>query len=116
MNEKDAKKNVDSEKDRKERVQLGLESSSAPQGVMNANTSLSNRLLSEKDRAMISWKRFNPDAAPSGLAFVGGYLGRDKLPSLGVPEVAFLGQFAQSTGTGRSTRRLGKSGKDSRRH
>ena len=92
MNEKDAKKNVDSEKNRKERVQLGLESSSAPQGVMKANASLSNRLLSETDRAMISWKRFSPDTELSCLAFVRGYLGREKKNlSLGMLEIAFLG-------------------------
>ena len=53
--------------------------------------SAANRLMSEADRIMLSWKRFNPQSA-SDLKFIGGFLDKRAPPSLGVPEVAFLGR------------------------
>jgi GTP-binding protein len=96
MGEKDMKNNVEAEKLRREKINLGLESSSAGNAAkdqkMKADVSGSNRLMSEKDRAMLKWKRFNPQTAPSELALVGAYLNKQLPPSLGVPEVAFLGR------------------------
>jgi len=95
MGEGDSKKNVEAEKVRRERIRLGLDSPS--DGNINklakkADVSGSNRLVSTADRTMLSWKRFNPVSAPSDLTMVGAYLGRKIPPSLGVPEVAFLGR------------------------
>ena len=53
--------------------------------------SAANRLMPEADRIMLSWKRFNPQSA-SDLKFIGGFLDKRAPPSLGVPEVAFLGR------------------------
>lgn len=58
---------------------------------IRADVSAANRLMSESDRIMLSWKRFNPQSALS-LKFIGGFLDKRAPPSLGVPEVAFLGR------------------------
>ena len=96
MGEKDMKKNVEAEKLRRERINLGLESPSAGDAMqgqkMKADVSGLNRLISAKDRVMLNWKRFNSQTAPSELRMVGSYLDRQMPPSLGVPEVAFLGR------------------------
>jgi GTP-binding protein len=97
MGEKDMKKNVEAEKLRRERINLGLESPSAgiamaKEQKIKADVSGSNRLISEKDRVMLKWKRFNSQTAPSELRMVGGYLNKQLPPSLGVPEIAFLGR------------------------
>jgi len=95
MGEKDMKKNVESEKVRRERIKMGVDSPSAGnanRGSQKADVSGSNRLMSTADRSMLSWKRFNPLSAPSDLVMVGAYLARNLPPSLGVPEVAFLGR------------------------
>ena len=95
MGEKDMKKNVEAEKLRRERINLGLDLSSASNSMeqrMKADVSGSNRLISAKDRAMLKWKRFNSQTAPSELRMVGSYLNKQLPPSLGVPEVALLGR------------------------
>ena len=95
MGDKDMKKNVHTENARRDRIKSGIDSTST--GNFNkeqqkADVSGSNQLLSTTDRAMLSWKRFNPQSAPSDLTMVGAYLARQLPPSLGVPEVAFLGR------------------------
>lgn len=97
MGEKDRKKNVEAERIRRERIHLGIDSPSmgnigTGDGKMKADVSGSNRLISAKDRAMLGWKRFNPLAAPSELELFGSYLSKQFPPSIGVPEVAFLGR------------------------
>jgi len=97
MGEKDMKKNVESEKIRRERIRLGIDLPSTADNNDNkmekkADISGSNRLMSTADRTMLSWKRFNPLSAPSDLQMVGAYLDKKLPPSLGVPEVAFLGR------------------------
>ena len=97
MGEKDMKKNIQSEKVRRERIRLGIDSpSDADKNRSNksqkADISGANRLMSTADRAMLGWKRFNPLSAPSDLTLVGAYLGRQLPPSLGVPEIALLGR------------------------
>lgn len=97
MGENDMKNNVNSEKKRRERIRLGLDSPSAANGnnlseKLKADVSGASRLLSATDRTMLNWKRFKHDAAPSDLVMVGAYLGKGLPPSLGVPEVAFLGR------------------------
>lgn len=98
MGEQDMKKNVESEKERRERINLGLVSPSDGSGSndkqkLKADVTGSNRLLSPMDRSMLSWKRFNPAiVGSSDLTMIGAYLNRNLPPSLGVPEVAFLGR------------------------
>lgn len=97
LGEKDMKKNVETEKVRRKRIKLGLDSPS--DGIkektaekLKADISGANKLISSKDRAMLNWKRFNPITSPSDLKLVGAYLDKQLPPSLGVPEVAFLGR------------------------
>lgn len=97
MTEKDMKENVEAEKLRRERIKLGLDSPSAGSNVIRdqkikADVSGSNRLISANDRILLNWKRFNAQTAPSELRMVGGYLDKQLPPSLGVPEIAFLGR------------------------
>lgn len=95
MGGNDMKNNVNAEKVRRERIKMGLDDPSvgdANKDLQKADVSVSNKLMSTADRAMLSWKRFNPISAPSDLTMVGAYLGRQLPPSLGVPEVAFLGR------------------------
>ena len=96
MGQTDMNKNVEAEKIRRERIRLGIDAPSTgtanKESQKKADISGSNRLLSTSDRAMLSWKRFNPQSVPSDLVMVGAYLGKKLPPSLGVPEVAFLGR------------------------
>jgi len=95
MGDSDMKKNVEGEKVRRERIRMGIDSPSAGNAdkeTHKADVSGANRLMSTADRAMLNWKRFNPISAPSDLTMVGAYLGKKLPPSLGVPEVAFLGR------------------------
>jgi len=97
MGGNDMKKNVVSEKIRRERIRTGIDSPSAANNAnaetqKKADVSGANRLMSTADRAMLGWKRFNPTTAPSDLTMVGAYLAKKLPPSLGVPEVAFLGR------------------------
>jgi len=98
MGERDMKKHVENEKLRRERISLGLVSPSEGSGredkqMLKADVTGSNRLLKPSDRSMLSWKRFNPAiVGSSDLTMVGAYLDRNLPPSLGVPEVAFLGR------------------------
>lgn len=94
MGRKDAKKNIEAEKDRRERIRMGVDAPSAANfdtDSQKADVSGANSLISGVDRAMFGWKRFNPSTA-SDLTMVGAYLGKQLPPSLGVPEVAFLGR------------------------
>mmetsp|Transcript_34970 Transcript_34970/g.70736 ORF Transcript_34970/g.70736 Transcript_34970/m.70736 type:complete len:703 (-) Transcript_34970:185-2293(-) len=107
MSSKDSKKHVQSELERREKIKMGAvsssdgvivgdgESSSSSNGSSSsskrADVSRSNALLSESDRSLLSWKRFNPDQS-GGMAYIGSYLGKNVPPQLGVPEVAFLGR------------------------
>jgi GTP-binding protein len=98
MGERDMKKNVAAEKVRRARIHMGLDSPSLGSGSnakrrLKADVTGSNRLLSPADRSMLSWKRFNPAIVGfSDLTLVGAYLDKRLPPSLGVPEVAFLGR------------------------
>ena len=95
MGKRDAKQNVEAEIARRQRIRAGADPPSAAhfdfEESRKADVSGANRLVSATDRAMLGWKRFNP-SVPSTLALVGAYLDRALPPSLGVPEVAFLGR------------------------
>jgi len=93
MSTKDSKKHVESELARRERIKMGLESptDSKVDKTSRADVSRSNTLLSESDRSLLSWRRFNPEQT-GGMKYIGSYLGNQLPPPLGVPEVAFLGR------------------------
>lgn len=93
----DMVKNVEAEIIRRDRIKQGIDSPSASniivdKEIFRADVSGANRLISTADRIMLKWKRFNPSSAPSDLTLVGAYLEKRLPPSLGVPEVAFLGR------------------------
>ncbi|KAL3806086.1 hypothetical protein ACHAXA_006992 [Cyclostephanos tholiformis] len=95
LGKKDMIENVEAEIIRRERIRMGIDSPSAGntnREIRKADVSGANRIMSTADRSMLSWKRFNPLSAPSDLTMVGAYLENRLPPSLGVPEVAFLGR------------------------
>jgi hypothetical protein len=95
LGKKDMIENVEAEIIRRERIRMGIDSPSAGNAnkeIRKADVSGTNCLLSTTDRSMIGWKRFNPLSAPTELSMVGAYLDSRLPPSLGVPEVAFLGR------------------------
>jgi GTP-binding protein len=93
MSEKDTKKNIEAEKNRRAAVREGTIASSAEVTGKIADASSSSHLLSLSDRKLLGWKRFSPrEGRSQGLEFSGAYLGTEGMESLGVPEVAFLGR------------------------
>lgn len=93
MSKKDVQKNIEGEKKRRLAIQTGQASSSMMMEDDEKTTlNTKSRLLSASDRSLFRWKRFRPDTAIGGMSFIGAYLDRQLPPSLGVPEVAFLGR------------------------
>jgi hypothetical protein len=95
LGKQDMMKNVEAEIIRRERIRMGIDSTSAGNAnkeTQKADVSGANRLMTKADRSMLSWKRFNPLNAPSDLTMVGAYVENRLPPSLGVPEIAFLGR------------------------
>jgi GTP-binding protein len=90
LSPKQAKKNVEREKIRREKVRQGI--SDADQQLQETPKVLSKTFLSEAEQRFLNWKRFNPTTAPAGQRFVGAYLGKKMPEPLGVPEIAFLGR------------------------
>jgi hypothetical protein len=88
LSQKDAKKNVEKEKLRRERIKLGLEEEEPVQ----EDVTVSHAFLDPVDRSFLGWKRFNPSSTSSGMKMVASVLGKKLPPRLGVPEVAFLGR------------------------
>jgi GTP-binding protein len=117
LGKKDMITHVENEIARRERIRIGIDSPSA--GNINnerqkADVSGSSQLMSTADRSMLGWKRFNPVTTPSGLIMIGAYLDKRLPPSLGVPEIAFLGR----SNVGKSSllnRLVSKAGGDSAR-
>ena len=89
LSSKDAKINIEKEKIRRQRARQGDHSVNDQDGEQ---LTLSTAFLSEMDQRFLNWKRFNPNSAPNGMKFVGSYLNKRLPPSMGVPEVAFLGR------------------------
>lgn len=93
MGKQDMIKNVEAERSRRERIRMGIDSPSAGNANKDSQkVDVSGRLISKADRSMLNWKRFNPLSVPSGLTMVGAYLEKRLPPSMGVPEIAFLGR------------------------
>ena len=93
LSSKDAKLNIEKEKVRRQRAREGDHNFVMDEDGEGSTKTLSTAFLSEVEQKFLSWKRFNPVSAPGGMNFVGSYLDSRRLPpSLGVPEVAFLGR------------------------
>ncbi|KAL7576045.1 hypothetical protein ACA910_000832 [Epithemia clementina (nom. ined.)] len=91
LSTKEAKLNIEKEKKRREQARQGIQESTFTNDETKPKT-LSTSFLNDADHRFLKWKRFNPVTAPNGMRFVGSYLDRRVPPSLGVPEVAFLGR------------------------
>ena len=89
LSTKEAQVNVQTERKRRELAKQGIEME-VQEG--EAPKALSKALLSDADRQLVGWKRFNPTTVPCGMTFVGAYLEKRLPPRLGVPEIAFLGR------------------------
>lgn len=111
MSKKDQIKNAQTLKEQREQIKNGGAGTSTTTPVpvtttYSADISTKNTLLTPTMRSLISWKRFKPSpgsmsssassssssSSSSDLAFVGSYLDNRTPPSLGVPEIAFLGR------------------------
>jgi GTP-binding protein len=93
LTSKDAKANIEKEKARRERAREGDHTSLEEEAsAARTSQSLSKSFLTETEQRFLKWKRFNPLSAPVGMRFIGSYLDRRLPPSLGVPEIAFLGR------------------------
>ena len=92
LSTKDAKLNIEKEKIRRERARQGEHQPFDNDDTTRQQQTLSTAFLSEAQQQFLNWKRFNPVSVPAGMTLVGSYLDRRLPPSLGVPEVAFLGR------------------------
>ena len=91
LSTKDAKVNIEKEKARRQRAREG-DHNFRMDNDKGSTITLSTTFLSEMEQKFLNWKRFNPVSALGGMKFVGAYLDRRLPPSMGVPEVAFLGR------------------------
>lgn len=91
LSSKEAKKNVEVESRRRELAKQGIVMEQ-DEVAESTTKMLSKTLLSDADRQLVNWKRFNPSNVPTGLTFIGAYLERRLPPRIGVPEIAFLGR------------------------
>jgi len=108
LSPKDAKENVQAEKRRRELIKLGT----PLEELAPVRKTLARNMLSDAERSVLAWKRFQP-ASASGMTFVGSYLDHRLPPRLGVPEVAFLGR--SNVGKSSLLNRLVPSGSDEAR-
>ena len=93
MSTKNVKKNIESEKQRREGIRAGEIASSVTASTEKiSDINASSSLLTETDRKLFTWKRFSPDKDVLGVKFIGAYLGKELPPEMGCPEVAFLGR------------------------
>jgi GTP-binding protein len=90
----DIQKNIQSEMQRRANINAGLIPSSYQNldEMSKADVKASSSLISPTDRKLYKWRRFNPDKDIHSMSLYGTYLGASLPPSLGVPEVAFLGR------------------------
>ena len=95
MSAKESRLNIVKERERRERARQGMtisEDASSPLDSNKNHVALSKSFLKEEDHRFLKWKRFNPVTGPNGMRFIGSFLDRRLPPSLGVPEIAFLGR------------------------
>jgi GTP-binding protein len=92
MSDKDVKKNIESEKQRRQSIRSGkIASSVTSSTIKTGDVTASSSLLTSTDRQLFNWKRFSTDNI-AGMKFTGAYLGKQLPPKMGCPEVAFLGR------------------------
>jgi GTP-binding protein len=109
LSAKDAKQNVETEKIRRK---LAREEGIHQIPMTTKEQTKSKALMSDANRMLLKWKRFNPTTAPCGMSFIGSYLDKRLPPRLGVPEVAFLGR--SNVGKSSLLNRLSSSAKSSK--
>jgi len=94
MSTKDINKNIVAEQERREGIRKGEIASSVTEASTDkkGDVGASSSLLTVTDRQLFAWKRFAPEKDAAGMKFEGAYLGKKLPPSMGVPEIAFLGR------------------------
>lgn len=108
MSKTNVKKNIQSEIQRREAIRQGeLSSSVTSLEEKVGDVDASSSLITPTDRQLLKWKRFRPDRDIDSMTFEGAYLGMRLPPSLGVPEIAFLGR--SNVGKSSLLNRLSKS-------
>ena len=110
LSAKDAKKNVEKEKKRRQFAREGIHDTVDDE--QEEQQYKSKALMSDANRILLKWKRFNPTTDPCGMSFIGSYLEKRLPPILGVPEVAFLGR--SNVGKSSLLNRLSASAKNSK--
>lgn len=101
LSQKDAKKNIQREKKRREAISKGEAATSVTSAQLvydndedddfEAPMQVSTSFMDPADKAFFGWKRFNPSTV--SMRYVASVLDRQPLPRLGVPEIAFLGRY-----------------------
>jgi GTP-binding protein len=97
LSTKEAQKNVEMEKIRRDKIRQGIPEDPSElhqqREQLKSKTAFSKTFLSDPEKRLLNWKRFNPSTVQLGQRFVGAYLGHADIPPLlGVPEIAFLGR------------------------
>lgn len=98
MSSDDTKENIQAEIQRRQDIRDGTRPPTTPtlSSTITGDIQASTLLLSPTERQLLNWKRFRPERDVESMSFQGAYLdgegGKSMPPSLGVPEVAFLGR------------------------
>lgn len=93
LSDKDAKKNIVQELERRKLIQQGLKPSHEGRSDdTSSRATLSSSFLSSIEQRFLKWKPFQPSSVSLQMRWVGAYLDKKLPPRLGVPEVAFLGR------------------------
>jgi GTP-binding protein len=92
LSTQEARKNVHVEKERRERVRLGLAEKDPWRTVRTPPPVFSKSFLTDTEQRLLKWTRFNPVTTPAGMQFLGSFLDKQLPPRIGVPEIAFLGR------------------------
>eukprot|EP00557_Chaetoceros_sp_GSL56_P000163 CAMPEP_0176501332 /NCGR_PEP_ID=MMETSP0200_2-20121128/14101_1 /TAXON_ID=947934 /ORGANISM="Chaetoceros sp., Strain GSL56" /LENGTH=541 /DNA_ID=CAMNT_0017900205 /DNA_START=203 /DNA_END=1829 /DNA_ORIENTATION=+ len=99
MSSEDTKENIQDEIQRRQDINKGNLPSNTPAltSTITGDVRASSLLLSPTERQLLNWKRFRPERDVESMRFQGAYLdggggGSSMPPSMGVPEVAFLGR------------------------
>jgi len=93
ISNKDMKKNVEAEKDRRKLAQeTGKHLSPLELKESQVSYQRSKSFLSPEDKALMAWKPFALNPNKQEVLFQGAFLNKRLPPRLGTPEVAFLGR------------------------
>lgn len=98
VSKKDMARNIQAEKKRRQLAKEEgihnvdvLQQEAMMEGI-DSNLRLSGSFFSVQDKALLAWKRFKAQPRQDKVEFVGAYLNKEIPPTLGAPEVAFLGR------------------------